>query len=107
MDVDNSVIHLLQEMTRIPAALKSWRTPVLDLLNDNRIFNCTPEDANKWRPIVKALYDSDKTALPEILGEEFHVFEFDLTTDTFQPRWLLLHRRISLPPGNTRCCYAP
>jgi hypothetical protein len=45
MDVDSSVIHVLQEMTRIPAALKAWRTPVLDLLNDNRIFNCTPEDA--------------------------------------------------------------
>ena len=40
----------------------------MDLLNDNRLFNCTPEDANKWRPIVKSLYDSDKTTFPELLG---------------------------------------
>lgn len=69
MDVDSGVIHVLREMSRIPTALKSWRTPVIDLLNDNRIFNCTPEDANNWRPIVKAIYDSDKSALSELLGE--------------------------------------
>jgi hypothetical protein len=83
MDIDNSVIHVLQEMTRIPAALKAWRTPVLDLLNDNRIFNCTPEDANKWRPIVKAIYDSDKTALSELLGEDFQVVTFDTPLTPF------------------------
>jgi len=41
---------------------------VIDLLNDNRLFNCNPADANRWRPIIKTLYDSDKTALPELLG---------------------------------------
>ena len=68
MDVDATVIQILHEMTRIPASLKSWRTPVIDLLNDNRLFNCNPADANRWRPIIKTLYDSDKTALPELLG---------------------------------------
>lgn len=107
MDVDSNVIHVLQEMTRIPAALKAWRTPVLDLLNDNRIFNCTPEDANKWRPIVRAIYDSDKTALHELLGEGFQIVEFDITTYTFQPRWLLLRQQTSSPPKNMRCCCVP
>lgn len=68
MDVDATVIQILQEMTRLPAALKSWKTPVIDLLNDNRLFNCNPSDAAKWGAIIKALYDSDKTALPELLG---------------------------------------
>ena len=68
MDVDIAVIAILQGMTRIPAALKSWRAPVVDLLNDNRFFNCNPEDAEKWRSIIKALYDSDKTAFSELLG---------------------------------------
>lgn len=68
MDVDAAVIAILQGMTRIPAALKSWRAPVIDLLNDNRFFNCSPEDATKWRSIIKALYDSDKTAFSELLG---------------------------------------
>ncbi|KAF8167553.1 Dopey, N-terminal-domain-containing protein [Crassisporium funariophilum] len=69
MDVDSTITTILQEMTRIPAALKSWRTPVIDLLNDNRLFNCNPEDALSWRSIVKVLYDSDKTAFPELLGK--------------------------------------
>ncbi|KAF9566957.1 hypothetical protein CPC08DRAFT_758587 [Agrocybe pediades] len=69
MDVDSTVIQILQEMSRIPAALKSWKTPVLDLLSDNRLFNCNPVDAVKWRPIVKVLYDTDKTVLPELLGK--------------------------------------
>ena len=68
MDIDTAVIAILQGMTRIPAALKSWRAPVIDLLNDNRFFNCNPEDAAKWRSIIKALYDSDKTAFSELLG---------------------------------------
>ena len=68
MDIDTAVIAILQGMTRIPAALKSWRAPVIDLLNDNRFFNCNPDDAAKWRSIIKALYDSDKTAFSELLG---------------------------------------
>ncbi|KIM47693.1 hypothetical protein M413DRAFT_439360 [Hebeloma cylindrosporum] len=69
MDVDATVIQILHEMTRIPASLRSWRTPVIDLLNDNRLFNCNPVDASRWRPVIKTLYDSDKTALPELLGK--------------------------------------
>jgi hypothetical protein len=38
-------------------------------LNDNRLFNCNPADANRWRPIIKTLHDSDKTTLPELLGK--------------------------------------
>lgn len=68
MDVDVTVIQLLTEMSHIPMALKSWKTPIIDLLNDNRLFNCNPKDAEKWQPIIKALYDSDKTALGELLG---------------------------------------
>lgn len=86
MDVDNSLIRVLQEMTRIPAALKSWRTPVIDLLNDNRIFNCTPEDANKWRPIIKATYDYDKSAFPEVLGKKFRIYKVESTSHISQLR---------------------
>ncbi|PPQ99509.1 hypothetical protein CVT24_005299 [Panaeolus cyanescens] len=69
MDVDSTVIQIFYELTKIPAALKSWKSPMLDLLNDNRLFNCNPSDAAKWKPIVKAFYDSDKTAMPELLGK--------------------------------------
>jgi hypothetical protein len=68
MDVDDSVMDVIREMAKIPAALKAWRAPISDLLNDNRLFNCNAEAAMKWKPIVKALFDADKTASPELLG---------------------------------------
>lgn len=74
MDVEPNVIQILQEMTRIPAVMKSWRTPVIDLLTDNRLFNCTPDDATKWRSVVRSLYDADKTAFPELLGQNIITF---------------------------------
>jgi hypothetical protein len=69
MDVERSVVELLREMTRLPGALKAWRAPVYDVLNDARVFNSTPEAGEKWKPIVGALIDTDKTAFPELLGE--------------------------------------
>jgi hypothetical protein len=68
MDADDTVIAIIREMSRLPAALKAWRPPVVDLLNDNRVFNCGAEVGNKWKPIVKSFFDADKTAFPELLG---------------------------------------
>lgn len=67
MDVEPTVVAIITEMTKIPASLKSWRTVMIDLLSDNRVFNSDPEDGAKWRPVVKALYHSDKTAFTELL----------------------------------------
>jgi hypothetical protein len=71
MDVETTVVTIIQEMTKIPAALKTWRPPVAELLSDNRLFNCTSEDAEKWKPIMKSLFDLDKAAFPELLGTRF------------------------------------
>lgn len=68
MDVEPTVISIIEEMAKIPASLKSWRAAIVDLLSDNRTFNSVAEDGNKWRPIIKALYNSDKTAFSELLG---------------------------------------
>ena len=67
MDVDSTVLAIVREMAKIPAALKAWRTPVTELLNDNRLFNCNREAAENWRPVVKTLFDADKAAFPELL----------------------------------------
>ena len=67
MDVDPTILAIMREMTRIPTALKAWRPPVTELLNDNRLFNCNREAAEAWRPVVKTLFDADKTAFPEVL----------------------------------------
>ncbi|THH33130.1 hypothetical protein EUX98_g1019 [Antrodiella citrinella] len=50
------------------AAMKAWRAPIVEVLNDNRCFNSTPAAGHKWRMMVKMLFDTDKTALVELLS---------------------------------------
>ncbi|KAK7063885.1 dopey-N domain-containing protein [Favolaschia claudopus] len=69
MDVDASVVTIISEMTKMPPALKTWKPPVAELLNDNRLFNCSAEEAEKWKPIMKSMFDLDKTAFPELLAK--------------------------------------
>ncbi|BEI90230.1 uncharacterized protein CcaverHIS019_0303000 [Cutaneotrichosporon cavernicola] len=66
--VDDIILCLLQELTKIPAAVKSWRPPVGDAFNDNRFFRMPPKEAEQWRPLVCALMDSDKERLSDLLG---------------------------------------
>ncbi|KAF8640453.1 hypothetical protein AX17_000117 [Amanita inopinata Kibby_2008] len=68
LDVDDSLVSILQEMARIPSALKAWRNPITDLLNDNRFFNSTSEEAGKWKSIVKLMFEADKSAFSELLA---------------------------------------
>ncbi|TFY63318.1 hypothetical protein EVJ58_g3324 [Rhodofomes roseus] len=69
LDIDDKVLSILQEMTRIGAAYKAWRGAVTDVLNDNRCFNSSPQAGGKWRVMVKALYDVDKAALSDLLAK--------------------------------------
>lgn len=68
LDVDDAVLDTLRELSKIPPGAKAWRGPVSDAFNDNRFFNSTPEVSQKWRSIIRALLDSDRQALPELLG---------------------------------------
>ncbi|TCD67610.1 hypothetical protein EIP91_012242 [Steccherinum ochraceum] len=68
LDVDENVLSILREMTRLGAAMKAWRAPIVEVLNDNRCFNSTPGAGHKWRLMVKMLFDTDKTALTELLS---------------------------------------
>jgi hypothetical protein len=56
-------------MTKIPAAVKSWRLPVAEAFNDTRFFKMTPEESTRWKPLVCALMDSDKERITDLLGE--------------------------------------
>ncbi|KAG6874376.1 hypothetical protein C0995_015112 [Termitomyces sp. Mi166 len=69
LDLDPPVLAIIQGMAKIPSAIKAWKTPVTELLNDTRLFNCTASAADPWTPIVKILYDADKTAFPELLSK--------------------------------------
>jgi hypothetical protein len=69
MEVDDTVVQVVKELARIPAALKAWRAPVIELLNDNRVFNSNADAALNWKPVIRALFDTDKTAFPELLAK--------------------------------------
>ena len=68
LDVDDIILQMILEMSRIPAALKAWRSVVSDILSDNRFFNSPLEAGRGFRSITKALIDTDKTAFSELLG---------------------------------------
>ncbi|KIL71408.1 hypothetical protein M378DRAFT_188883 [Amanita muscaria Koide BX008] len=69
LDVDASIVSIVNEMARIPAGFKAWRGPVTDLLNDNRLFNSSPSEALRWKSIVKMMFEADKTAFSDILAK--------------------------------------
>jgi len=68
LDIDPTVLAMIREMAKIPATIKAWKTPVIEILNDNRLFNCSPDSARQWSPIVRTLFETDKAAFPELLG---------------------------------------
>ncbi|THV06503.1 hypothetical protein K435DRAFT_960479 [Dendrothele bispora CBS 962.96] len=69
LEVDPVVVTIVQEMAKIPSSFKAWRSPISDLLNDNRLFSSSPDTAEVWKPIFKTLFDNDKTAFPELLSK--------------------------------------
>lgn len=60
-------------MSKIPAAVKAWRGPAVDVFNDSKFFTTTPTTGLKWRAIVKTIIDADKIAFSELLGICIHV----------------------------------
>ena len=74
MDLDPAILVLLEEMTKLNIALKAWRSPISDALNDSRFFSSSSAAGRKWRPIVRALVGTDKSAFTEILGFPILVF---------------------------------
>ncbi|KAG2744495.1 hypothetical protein P692DRAFT_20837634 [Suillus brevipes Sb2] len=68
LDADAVVVDIFREMIKIPPAMKVWRVAVIDVLYDHRIFNSNSSVATKWKPIVKAVFDGDKTSFPDLLG---------------------------------------
>jgi hypothetical protein len=65
---DEAVMDILAELTKIPAAAKYWKTIVSEALNDNRFFNTSPEASVKWKPLIKALVETDRQTVTDLLG---------------------------------------
>ncbi|KAG2155714.1 Dopey, N-terminal-domain-containing protein [Suillus clintonianus] len=68
LDADVVVVDIFREMIKIPPAIKVWRSAVIDVLYDNRIFNSNSSVATKWKPVIKAVFDADKTSFPDLLS---------------------------------------
>ncbi|KAJ8582095.1 hypothetical protein M405DRAFT_582865 [Rhizopogon salebrosus TDB-379] len=68
LDADAIVVDILRDMIKIPPALKVWRGVVIDVLYDHRIFNSNSSVATKWKPVIKAVFDADKTSFPDLLS---------------------------------------
>ncbi|KAG2044595.1 Dopey, N-terminal-domain-containing protein [Suillus americanus] len=68
LDADVVVVDIFREMIKIPPAMKVWRVAVIDVLYDHRIFNSNSSAATKWKPIIKAVFDGDKTSFPDLLS---------------------------------------
>jgi hypothetical protein len=64
---------MLQQMIAIPGAIKSWRAPVADSFNDASFFNAPPASGQLWRPLVKALMDSEKDRMAELIGRSLRL----------------------------------
>ena len=100
---------LLEEMSKLNIALKVWRSPVADALHDSRFFSSSSTAGRKWRPIVRALVGTDKSAFMEILG--FSCFNFqpehEDDSDLSQEKSRRHHLRTSLVIGNRRCFFVP
>jgi len=56
-------------MIKIPHAMKVWRGVVIEVLYDHRIFNSNSSVTAKWKPVIKALFDADKTSFPDLLSK--------------------------------------
>lgn len=68
IDLDETTLDIIKELSKIPAAARAWRPTVADVFNDARFFNCSPAAAQKWRSLIRALVDTDKTVFPDLLG---------------------------------------
>ncbi|GJE86225.1 Dopey, N-terminal-domain-containing protein [Phanerochaete sordida] len=68
LDVDETILGILRELAKIASAIKAWRGPIVDMINDNRCFNSTPTAGRRWRVLIKMLFETDKSALNELLS---------------------------------------
>ena len=82
---------LLEEMSKLNIALKAWRGPISDALNDSRFFSSSSIAGRKWRPIVRALVGTDKSAFTEILG--LPIIAFNRTMSMTAIRYRKNHNR--------------
>ena len=69
LEIDDVIFRIIEEMSGIPVAVKSWKNPVIDVFNDTKFFGVHYSIGEKWCPIIKTLIDTDKTTFTEVLSK--------------------------------------
>lgn len=105
MEVESVIVTMIYELSKIPSAFKTWRSPVTELLNDNRLFNGAPDAAEGWKPIIRTIFDTDKTAFPELLSMLLTLPTNMLIHSILQVKYQLPLRLIFSQIVNTRCYF--
>lgn len=91
---DAEALRTMLELTKIPAAAKTWRIVLGDAFNDSRFFNISADQVGLWKPLISALMDSDKERFIELLSgsqREFRLivrsyYSCALCQHLYQPR---------------------
>jgi hypothetical protein len=52
---DPEVLDMLLELVKVPGSQKTWRREVYDAFNENAFFTISPDQAAKWKTILRAL----------------------------------------------------
>ena len=69
LDLDDYILNFLTEIVRILGSSKAWKPMILGSFNDTCFFNSKPSVGQKWKPIIKALVDSDKQNLSDVISK--------------------------------------
>lgn len=68
-NVNRTVLGLLQQMAKIPAAARSWKKDVADAFNDARFFSTNIDLVkNGWTDILRQWILVDKDRLPDLMS---------------------------------------
>ncbi|KAG8710253.1 hypothetical protein FRC11_004702, partial [Ceratobasidium sp. 423] len=69
--IDNqpSIMAMMEELVKQQIAVRAWRPPLAEAFEDQRFFARDPDAGLGWCPLIRAYVQSDKLAIPDIVGK--------------------------------------
>ncbi|CAE6439749.1 unnamed protein product [Rhizoctonia solani] len=59
---------MMEELVKQQLAVRAWRPPLAEAFEDPRFFARDPDAGLGWCPLIRAYVQSDKLAIPDIVG---------------------------------------
>lgn len=60
---------MLVELVKVPGSNKAWRREVYDSFNENAFFTISPEQASKWKLILRTFTITDKERVVDFISK--------------------------------------